>query len=214
MPYWSVASSGTLLDVGIGQVDAKEVARLRLHDGPGRHAADRGIVGGAEMTIGAQIAVLDQLAGGVRLTIRADRVGAQEHLVRGMRGVGLVLVDERSRGVGVLMHVVGRAEDAVGTGQHGGPRLDHEAQLGRQVVGRTEDIVGAGNERVVRVQRHEDRTIATLGDEIETMVEELAEEGEPGVKWRADPGVRLDVGEEEDRECHRRCQTGRLDPGW
>ena len=47
------------------------------------------------------------------------------------------------------MDVVGGAEDAVGTGQHGGARLDHESQLRRQVVGRPEDAVGTGNERVV-----------------------------------------------------------------
>src|SRR5262245_62600369 len=110
----------------------------------------------------------------MRMAIRAGRVRPQEHLVRWMRRVGLVLVDERRRGVLVLMDVVGGAEDAVGTGLHGGPGLHHEAQLWRQVVWGVEDTVGARNERVVGLQRNKDGTIAALGDEVETVVEELA----------------------------------------
>jgi hypothetical protein len=32
--------------------------------------------------VGAKVAVLDQLAGGVGLAVGTDRIGAQEHLVR------------------------------------------------------------------------------------------------------------------------------------
>ena len=45
--------------------------------------------------------LVDQLAGGVAACRSAsDLIGAQEHLVRGMRRVGLVLVDEGRGGVG------------------------------------------------------------------------------------------------------------------
>ena len=52
----------------------------------------------------------------IGVAVRVHLVRAQEHLVRGMRGVGLVLVDERRGGVLVLVDVVGGAENAVGTG--------------------------------------------------------------------------------------------------
>ena len=113
LPYGSVASSGTSNDVGVGQVDAEDVARLRLHHCPGRHAADLVIVGGAELAVGTEIAVGDELAGGDRMAGGVQLVGAQEHLVRRMRGVGLVLIDERRGGVLVLVDVVGGAENAV-----------------------------------------------------------------------------------------------------
>ena len=41
-------------------------------------------------------AVGDQLAGGHRVAAGIEFVGAQERLMRGMGGVGLVLVNERS----------------------------------------------------------------------------------------------------------------------
>ena len=63
-----------------------------------------------------------RLAGGVQL------IGPQEHLVRGVRAVGLVLVHERRVVVDVLVDVVGGAEHAVGAGQHGGPRQHHEVR--------------------------------------------------------------------------------------
>ena len=73
--------------------------------------------------------------------------------MRGVRGVGLVLVDERRRFVVVEVDVVGRAEDAVGAGLNGaigGARQHHEALAGRQVVGVAEDAVVPGDERIVR----------------------------------------------------------------
>ena len=132
-----MASSGTLNDVGVGQIDAEQVARLRLDDGPGGHAADLDVVGGAEHAVGAQVAIGDQLAGGDRVAGGVQLVRAQEHLVRGMRGVGLVLVDERSGRVVVLVDVVGGAEDAVRAGLVGGPRQHHE--VGRAARRRTAD---------------------------------------------------------------------------
>ena len=138
-----------VVEVLVGQADAENVARLCLHHGPGGHAADGRVVGRAEVVVGTEIAVLDQLAGGVRVAVRADRVRTQEHLVRGMRRVGLVLVDERRGGVLLLVDVVSGAEDAVGTRQHGGAGLDHESQFRRQIVRRPEDAVGPRNERIV-----------------------------------------------------------------
>ena len=35
--------------IGIGQVDAENVARLRLHHGPGGHAADFDVVSGTKL---------------------------------------------------------------------------------------------------------------------------------------------------------------------
>ena len=65
------------------------------------------------MPPGWSSAALDQLAGRVRDAVGVERILAQEHLVGGMRRIGLVLVDERRRGVDGP-HVVGRAHDAVG----------------------------------------------------------------------------------------------------
>ena len=101
--------------------------------------------------------------------------------MRGMRGVGLVLVDERRRRVGVFVQVIRRADQAVGAGKVGGPRQHHELQAG---IG--DLVAGAGNavrahrdQRIVRLQRDEHRAAAALGHQVEAVVEELAEEGEP-----------------------------------
>ena len=47
------------------------------------------------LVVGAGIAVFDQVAGCLRLAVSVELVFAQEHLMRRMRAVGLVLVDER-----------------------------------------------------------------------------------------------------------------------
>ena len=98
--------------------------------------------------------------------------------MRSVRGVGLVLVDERRGLVVVEVDVVRRAEHAIGAGLHGGvgrPRQHHEV-LVRQVVAIAEDAVGASDQRIVRLQRDEDRAVAALVDQVEAVVEELAEE--------------------------------------
>src|SRR5262249_55427921 len=110
----------------------------------------------------------------------------QEDLMRGMRGIGLVLVDERRDQVGAFMKVVGGAEDAVGARQVGGPSHDHK------VVRAALNI-----ERVVRLQRDEYGTAAALLDEIEAVVEELAEQRHPGVERRGKACVRRNVVNEE-----------------
>ena len=100
---------------------------------------------------------------------------AQEDLVRRMRRVGLVLVDVGSRGVRRLPSAV---QDR--------PADDHE-------VGRRALLV----QRVVRLERHDDRLGAGLADEVEAMVEELAEQREQGVVRGREPAVRRGVGDEE-----------------
>ena len=68
-----------------------------------------------------------------------ELVLAQEHLVRGMRGVRLVLVDERRGLVGVLVDIVGVAQNAIGVRVIGGARQQHE--VGRAAC-HVERIVG------------------------------------------------------------------------
>ena len=55
-----------VVEIGIGEIDAEEVARLRLDDRPGRHAADFDRSSAvAELAVRTKITVGDQLAGRV-----------------------------------------------------------------------------------------------------------------------------------------------------
>ncbi|MNH00256.1 hypothetical protein D3C79_594440 [compost metagenome] len=176
------------MHVGIGQVDTQQVTGLGLDHRPGGHATAFAvaIVGGAELAIGAQITVGDQAPGSHRVTCGVDRVFAQEHLVRGMRAVGLALVDEGRGGVGLA--IVGGTHHAIGAGGAHGAGQHHE-------VGRA-----AGHEQwVVRAQRDEHDVGAALADQVQAVVEELAEEGHPGVEAGGQPGVWRHVGDEEHR---------------
>ena len=65
------------------------------------------------------------------------------------------------------------------SGLVGGARQHHE-------VGRA----ARDEERIVRLQRDEDRAAAALGDQVEAVVEELAEERHPGVERRRQARVR------------------------
>ena len=56
---------GNIIDVGVSEIDAEDIARLRLYHRPRGHAADLDIVTGAEFSISAEIAVGDQPAGGI-----------------------------------------------------------------------------------------------------------------------------------------------------
>ena len=98
LPYSSVASSGTCRKPCIGQIDAKKVARLRLDDLPGRHAAnlDVSAVPIVPSAPRSRLVISLPVASG---SPRDRGIGAQEYLMRGMRRVGLVLVDERRRRV-------------------------------------------------------------------------------------------------------------------
>ena len=164
-------------DILIVQFDAQHVTSLGLEHAPGGHTAKLHVVLGAENTVAAQIAVGQQFAGDHGLAVD-QHIGPQEHLVRGVRAVGLVLVDER-RGLVDVHTVTVRVHLDAGTGNH------HEVGLrcGRVV------------QRVVRLQRNEDEAVAALVDEVQAMVEKLAEEGEPGVEASRKPFVRRSVGD-------------------
>ena len=97
-----------VVDVGIGEVDAEQSRACALTTAQVAMPPISTSSAVPKLAVGAQVAIGDQLAGrtGCR---RVQLVGAQEHLVRGMRGVGLVLVDERRGGVLLLVDVVGRA---------------------------------------------------------------------------------------------------------
>jgi hypothetical protein len=141
----------------------------------------------------------DQLAGGERRQMlrRKTRVhhthfvGAQEHLVRGVGRVGLVLIDERRGRVGRLERIVGGIENAIRAGgmHRRRARQDHE-------------IVGAGGpvvQRVIRHQRDEHHLRGALGDEVQPMVEELPKERHPGIERHGQAEIRLHVGNEIDQ---------------
>ena len=95
------SQQGHAADVEVGQLDAQHVRACALT---------------SPQVAMPPLRAFDQLAGRDRLAIGVELVLAQEHLVRGMRGVGLVLVDERGRGVD-RPDIVGRAHDAVGARQ-------------------------------------------------------------------------------------------------
>ena len=98
--------------------------------------------------------------------------------MRGMRRIGLVLVDKGGRGVdgtAIVEAFVDAdrrrivAEDAICSRRRGGARQHHEIQgAGRGAV-----------ERIIRLQRDHHRAIAALVDEVEAVIEELAEQREP-----------------------------------
>ena len=142
-------------DMDVLEEDAEHARGLRLDLAPGGQSA---------------IDAVERLAGGDRPVV-GHHVLAQEDLVRGMRGVGLVLVDEgRGEVRGPALVVDGRP------GQH------HEVGLAAFDV-----------ERVVRLQRDEHGAALPLGDEVEPVVEELAEEREPRVERRRQALVGRDV---------------------
>ena len=87
------AQQGHRADVLVGQEDAKHLG-LFLDLTPGRHAAR------------LCTTAFDEVTSSVWLAIRTHRILAQEHLVGGVRRIGLVLVDERRRGVDGA-HVIG-----------------------------------------------------------------------------------------------------------
>ena len=129
--------------------------------------------------------VLEETAARVDLAVGTTDVLAQEHLVRGVRGVGLALIDRRCDGVGAVVRegIVGGAEDAVGAGaaNHGGAVQDHE-------------IVARGApKRIILLQRDHDDAVAALVHEVEAVVEELAKEREPAIEWRRDAAIWRDV---------------------
>ncbi len=119
---------------------------------------------------GDPVRAIQQITGGLRLAIN-DGEFAQEDLVRRMGGVGLVLIDPRGGGVHRIMG-----------GIHFGPGEDHEVRRGALFV-----------QRIVRHQRNKHDPVALFGDQIQTVVKELAEEGHPAVEGGRQPDIRGEV---------------------
>ena len=192
--------------VPVEEPEPEQARRLVLDRSPGGHtrAPVRGVeVCQASSQTAEELARRDGVSGGVVLVL------PKEHLVGGVRGVRLALVDPgRVRVVGVL-DVVGGAQDAVRTGLVLRPGQHHEPQVRAQVVGVAEDVVRPRDQRVVGVERHEDRATA-LDGLVDPVVEELAEEGEEGVVRRREADVRRDVGDVQGLE-RRHAARGNLD---
>ncbi|MCY1302755.1 hypothetical protein D9M70_524330 [compost metagenome] len=111
--------------------------------------------------------------------------------MRGVRAVGLVLVDEGRGGIQVAMNIIGSIQDTVGPRPYRdviGAGQDHE-------VGRA----ARHEQGVIRLQGNEYRAVVGLLDKVQAMVEELAEEGEPGVERRRQSFVRRGVRDGQER---------------
>ena len=102
-----------------------------------------------------------------------------------MGGVGLLLVDVRRRAVDEIRHVVVRSLHAIRAGRTGRAVDDHE-------VGRS----AGGEERVILGDRDDDEAVLALLDEVEAVIEELAEEGHVGVDRSGESFIRRSVGDE------------------
>ena len=163
------------LAVGVGgeQRDVQHVGVGQANTEEGRGLVLRGLPGGqASVGAGEHQSGAHGLRGS---TGGRSGVLAQEDLVRGVGGVGLALVDQRRGLVGGLPGATGRPGD------------HHEALVRR----------GGRPQRVVLLQRDEHRASAALVDQVEAVVEELAEEGEPRVVRRGQADVGGDVLDEQ-----------------
>ena len=149
-----------VMHVHIVQLDPQNGQGLRLHIGPGRQTATRGLVAVQQPARGDGLAI-DQF------------IFAQEHLVRGMRGIGLVLIDIGRDLVDRLAVLVQRPAGH-----------DHEVGVGGQGV----------VQRIIRLQRDVDGPEATFCSHVEAVVKELAEDRHQGVEGGRQAFVRCDVG--------------------
>ena len=174
-----------VIDLHHGKVD--EVGRVIEHDADAQRVGFH-ISPCRHRVRAIGVDVREQVAGDVGLAVRQRAVLAQEDLVRGRRPVGLVLVDEGRDGVFAKVDVVGIAENAIGSGLDGfvgGARQHHEGKAVRDFIAGSRNAIRADRaERIVSCERHEHRAIAALGDQVEAVVEELAEEGEEAVERR------------------------------
>ena len=109
--------------------------------------------------------------------VEAHLVFTVEHLRGSIRRIGLVLVDERRDLV-----------DRLAVGIQRRARQRHEVRVATRHI-----------QRIIRLQRHVDRAEPALADEIEAVVEELAEDRHPAVEWRRQTRVRRDVRDEQRR---------------
>ena len=117
-------------------------------------------------------------------------VFAHEDLLRGVRAIGLVLIDERRRRVQRLAILVDL-------------RAGHHHEIGAAVIGRERNAVRPCiEERIVRLQGDIHRAVVTLRDQVEAVIEELAEIGHPGVVGRRQPFVGSGVGDDERVALH------------
>ncbi|MNQ77861.1 hypothetical protein D3C85_927540 [compost metagenome] len=174
-------------DIRIAQVDAKLFSRLLLDIRPGGQAT-AGAIEHASGRHGNQqrLAISIELELPVGIELWHHFVFPQEHLVGSVRGIGLVLIDERRGLVDVFANVVLGTEYTVGAWLVGGAGEHHEVGVGVGVV-----------KRIVRFQRDIDSAAATLVDQVQSMVEELAEDGHPRVVGRGNPFIRRYVGNEQ-----------------
>ena len=166
-------------DVLVGQEDAEHLG-LRLDLAPGGHAA---------RTVAPPPSISLPVACGTPLASSA--YWRRNTWWEACERIGLVLVDERSRGVDGA-HVVGRAHDAVGPRRNGRAGQHHEVRRAARHV-----------QRIVRLKRDEHGAAAALVDEIQAVVEELAEQREPGVERGRQADVRGDVGDLDVVAVHR-----------
>ena len=135
---------GHLVDVHVVEGDAEHRRGLFLDVRPGREAVTDAVA--------VHVVTVHELAGVHRTT--ADHVVlADERLVGGLRGVGLVLVDEGGGPVDRVLDVVAVAGDAVRAGQIG--RSAHHHEVG---------VAALDIELVVGLERHHDRPAAALAD--------------------------------------------------
>ena len=155
--------------VAVIELDSQLGRGLRLDVAPGGHAAG--------LTV-------QQVTVGDRASVGVEIVFAQEDLMGGVRGVGLVLVDPGCRLVEMLSHVVCGPKDSIRAGLVGGAGQHHE-------VGRRCCVI----ERIVRLERNVDGAAATFSDKVETMIEELTEECHPRVVGRREAFVGGHVGQ-------------------
>ena len=114
-----------------------------------------------------------------------------------MRGVGLVLVDIGGRGVD-RPDVVSGAEHAILAGSNSGAGQHHEIGLAAHDI-----------ERIIGLQRNEHRAAAALVDQVEAVIEELAEQGKPRIERGRKPFIRRDVGQMDVVAIH--CDAERLE---
>ncbi|MND56423.1 hypothetical protein D3C80_475280 [compost metagenome] len=171
--------------ITVEELDTQQISGLGLDLRPGRQPA---------------ISAVEHPPGGDRITIRVQLVLAQEHLVRCVRSVGLVLVDEGRGLVVVHMDIVRSAQNVVVTRLYqrvGRAGQEHEALPRGQVVGGAGNAVVAQHQRVVCLQRDEDDAVATFVHQVQAVVEELPEQGEPGVEAGRQTFIRRGVGDEQ-----------------
>ena len=145
--------------------------------------------------------MFEQRPGRHRTTGRIEGVFPEKRLMGRMRGVSLILIDPGCGRVLKIVNIVGCVQEAVWARVDG---ADIRCALQHHEVGlRAEGVV----QRIVRHQRDIDVPITAFGEEIEPMIEELAEQREPRVEWRGQAYVRRDVLNEQIFNEQRICNA-------